>query len=290
MACHADVRTWHECSPEHFAPFKEEASKLQFLCVGQNCKPRQRVALAAADCRRQTPHAAATGATVRWPDFAVEETGGPVEEKLRVEVREPELCTRFVCRWVSGAKIGPSPDWVQMRLQAAGMRPVSNVVDAANFVMLELGKPTHTFNGAAVKGGTIIVRRALAGERLETLDHVERELTTDTLIIADRDGPIGIAGVMGGADSEITDDTTEIAIESAIFDAVSIRRTGHRYALRSEASLRFEKGQETRLARIGAVPVGAIGWEQLRSCSPGRRRRWEGRSGGMASHRHPGEH
>jgi phenylalanyl-tRNA synthetase beta chain len=145
-----------------------------------------------------------------------------------------------------------------MRLQAAGMRPVSNVVDAANYVMLELGKPTHTFNGAAVRDGTIIVRLARPGERLETLDHVERELTPDTLIIADASGPIGIAGVMGGADSEITDDTTEIAIESAVFDPVSIRRTGHRYALRSEASLRFEKGQETRLARIGADRVAQL--------------------------------
>ncbi len=145
-----------------------------------------------------------------------------------------------------------------MRLQAAGMRPVSNVVDASNYVMLELGKPTHTFDGGAVHDGTIVVRRALAGERLETLDHVVRELTPDTLIIADPRGPIGIAGVMGGAASEITDATTEIAIESAVFDPVSIRRTGHRYALRSEASLRFEKGQEARLARIGADRVAQL--------------------------------
>ena len=202
--------------------------------------------------------AAAAGAPVRWPEIAVEETGGPVADRLRVEVREPELCTRFVGRWISGVKIAPSPDWIQMRLQAAGMRPVSNVVDASNYVMLELGKPTHTFNGAAVREGTIIVRRALPGERLETLDHVDRELTTDTLIIADPSGPIGIAGVMGGAESEITDATTEIAIESAVFDPVSIRRTGHRYALRSEASLRFEKGQEFRLARIGADRVAQL--------------------------------
>ena len=202
--------------------------------------------------------AAATGAPVRWPDVDVEEAGGPVADRLRVEVREPELCTRFVGRWISGVKIAPSPDWIQMRLQAAGMRPVSNVVDASNYVMLELGKPTHTFNGAAVREGTIIVRRALPGERLETLDHVDRELTPDTLIIADPSGPIGIAGVMGGAESEITNATTEIAIESAVFDPVSIRRTGHRYALRSEASLRFEKGQEFRLARIGADRVAQL--------------------------------
>jgi phenylalanyl-tRNA synthetase beta chain len=219
-------------------------------------KPNRGDALCLIGLAREV--AAATGATVKWPEITVEETGGPIAGRLNVEIREPGLCPRFVGRWISGAKIGPSPDMIQMRLQAAGMRPVSNVVDASNYVMLELGKPTHTFNGAAVRGGTIIVRLAVVGERLETLDHVQRELTPDTLIIADASGPIGIAGVMGGADSEITDDTTEIAIESAVFDPVSIRRTGHRYALRSEASLRFEKGQETRLARIGADRVAQL--------------------------------
>ncbi len=219
-------------------------------------KPNRGDALCLIGLAREV--AAATGATVRWPDIAVREGDDPVSAHLRVEVREPELCTRFVGRWISGVKIGPSPDRIQMRLQAAGMRPVSNVVDASNYVMLELGKPTHTFNGAAVRDGTIIVRRATPGESLETLDHVQRELTPDTLIIADPHGPIGIAGVMGGADSEIADDTTDIAIESAIFDPVSIRRTGHRYALRSEASLRFEKGQEFRLARIGADRVAQL--------------------------------
>ncbi|MGD0861787.1 MAG: phenylalanine--tRNA ligase subunit beta [Candidatus Limnocylindrales bacterium] len=219
-------------------------------------KPNRGDALCLIGLAREV--AAATGAEVRWPEIAVDEKGGPVSDRLRVEVRETGLCTRFVGRWISDVRIGPSPDWVQMRLQAAGMRPVSNVVDASNYVMLELGKPTHTFNGAAVRDGTIVVRLARPGERLETLDHVDRELTPDTLIIADPSGPIGIAGVMGGAESEITADTTEIAIESAVFDPVSIRRTGHRYGLRSEASLRFEKGQEVRLARIGADRVAQL--------------------------------
>ena len=226
------------------------------IVLDVDVKPNRGDALCLIGLAREV--AAATGAAIRWPEIAVEEKGGPVGERFKVEVKEPELCTRFVGRWISGAKIGPSPDTMQMRLQAAGMRPVSNVVDASNYVMLELGKPNHTFNGAAVNDATIIVRLALAGERLETLDHVVRELTPDTLIIADPKGPIGIAGVMGGADSEITDATTEIAIESAIFDPVSIRRTGHRYALRSEASLRFEKGQEFRLARLGADRVAQL--------------------------------
>jgi phenylalanyl-tRNA synthetase beta chain len=219
-------------------------------------KPNRGDALCLIGLAREV--AAATGATVRWPEIAVDETGGSVGDHLKVDVRDPDLCTRFVGRWISGVRIGPSPDWVQMRLQAAGMRPVSNVVDASNYVMLELGKPTHTFDGAAVHDGAIIVRRAISGERLETLDHVVRELTPDTLVIADPEGPIAIAGVMGGADSEIAESTTEIAIESAIFDPVSIRRTGHRYGLRSEASLRFEKGQESRLDRVGADRVAQL--------------------------------
>jgi len=196
--------------------------------------------------------AAITGGTVRWPDISVPESGDATNEHVWVEVADKHLCPRFVARWVDGVKVGPSPFKVQLRLSAAGMRPVSNVVDASNYVMLELGKPIHTFDAASVSGGQIIVRSARDGEPLETLDHVQRVLTPDTLVIADARGAIGIAGVMGGAGSEVSDTTTAVIVESAIFDAVSIRRTAFRYALRSEASLRFEKGQESSLARVGA--------------------------------------
>ncbi len=195
---------------------------------------------------------AVTGAPVRFPPTDPVETGPSITERLVVEVEEPSLCTRFVGRWVGGVTIGPSPDHVQMRLIAAGQRPVSNVVDASNYVMLELGKPIHTFDAAAVHDGRIIVRLARAGEHFETLDHVDRELDADTLMIADPQGYLGIAGVMGGTASEVGEGTTDVIVESAIFDPVSIRRTAFRYALRSEASLRFEKGQEHRLARLGA--------------------------------------
>jgi phenylalanyl-tRNA synthetase beta chain len=196
--------------------------------------------------------AAITGAPLRFPDWSVPETGPDVTERLSVDVREPDLCPRFVGRWVSDVTVGPSPDWVQMRLQAAGMRPISNVVDASNYVMVELGKPIHTFDAASVRDGRIVVRRATAGERLETLDHVTRDLDPDTLVIADADGPVAIGGIMGSAGSEVSDATTDVIVESAIFDPVNIRRSAFRYALRSDASLRFEKGQEWRLARIGA--------------------------------------
>ncbi|TMD29372.1 MAG: hypothetical protein E6I94_06770, partial [Chloroflexi bacterium] len=173
-------------------------------------------------------------------------------------VREPSLCTRFVARGVRGVTARPAPDRVQMRLLAAGMRPVSNVVDASNTVMLELGKPTHAFDAAAVHEGRIIVRLAKQGERLVTLDHVDRELDPEALVIADPAGILAIAGIIGGEASEVSDATRDVVIESAIFDPVSIRRTGHRYGLRSEASLRFEKGQEFRLARIGADRVARL--------------------------------
>ncbi len=197
--------------------------------------------------------AAVTGATVRFPETdPPEHPEDRIGERLRVDVEEAGLCSRFVGRWVSGVRVGPAPELVQRRLIAAGQRSVSNVVDVSNYVMLELGKPIHTFDAAAVHDGRIVVRLARAGERLETLDHVVRELDPETLVIADPKGPIGIAGVMGSATSEIGEATTDVIVESAIFDPVSIRRTAFRYALRSEASLRFEKGQEHRLARLGA--------------------------------------
>lgn len=213
-------------------------------------KPNRGDALSLVGLAREV--SAVTGAPVRFPETDPVETGPPIAEKLRVDVEEPPLCTRFVGRWVGGVTVGPSPDGVQMRLLAAGQRPVSNVVDVSNYVMLELGKPIHTFDAAAVHDGRIVVRLAREGERLETLDHVDRELSPDTLIIADPSGPIGIAGVMGGAESEIGPETKDVVVESAVFDPISIRRTAFRYALRSEASLRFEKGQEHRLAKLGA--------------------------------------
>jgi phenylalanyl-tRNA synthetase beta chain len=213
-------------------------------------KPNRGDALSIVGLAREV--AALTGSPLRFPPTDAVESGPPVSASLAVEVEDPDLCPRFVGRWISGVTIGPSPDQVQMRLLAAGQRPISNVVDASNYVMLELGKPIHTFDAAAVHGGRIVVRRARPGERLETLDHVDRELHPETVVIADPDGPIAIGGVMGGAASEIGPETTDVVVESAIFDPVSIRRTATRYALRSEASLLFEKGQEWRMARLGA--------------------------------------
>jgi phenylalanyl-tRNA synthetase beta chain len=219
-------------------------------------KPNRGDALSILGLAREV--AAATRTPLIWPDLEVEESGDASSDHIGVVVEEPGLCTRFVGRYVEGVTIRPAPWEVQRRLIAAGVRPISNVVDTSNYVMLELGKPVHTFDAAAVKDGRISVRLAQPGERLETLDHVQRELTTDTLLISGTKGPLALAGVMGGADSEIAEQTTDIIIESAIFDPVSVRRTAFRFGLRSEASLRFEKGQEYRMARLGADRTASL--------------------------------
>lgn len=213
-------------------------------------KPNRGDALCMLGLAREV--SAATGVPLRPPVIEVPESGDRTDAHLVVEVEDATLCSRFVGRFIDGVRVGPSPPDIQRRLTAAGVRPISNVVDASNYVMLELGKPIHTFDADAVRDGRIIVRTARPGERLETLDHVERELDAETLLIADPTGPLAIAGIMGGAASEVSEGTRRVVVESAIFDAVSIRRSAFRYALRSEASLRFEKGQEHRLARLGA--------------------------------------
>ena len=216
-------------------------------------KPNRGDALSLVGLAREV--SAITGAPLRWPDVDPPEDDRDVATLLAVEVRDVAWCPRFVGRWVDGVTVGPSPDRVQMRLRAAGQRPISNVVDVSNYVMLELGKPIHAYDAdhVAERDGRrqLVVRRAVAGERLETIDHQARELDAETLVIADDREPLGIAGIMGGAASEVGPATTRVIVESAIFDPIAIRRTGQRYGLRSEASLRFEKGIESRLARIG---------------------------------------
>ena len=239
------------------APIGRDLSEIYGdVVLDVDVKPNRGDALSLLGLAREV--SAATGAPVREPSVDLVETGRPTSERLAVEVLEPGLCPRFVARWVAGLRVAPSPDQIQIRLRAAGMRPVSDVVDASNYVMLELGKPIHTFDALAIHEGRLIVRLARPGEELETLDHVERRLDPETLVIADPAGVLAIAGVIGGAASEVSESTRDVVIESAIFDPISIRRTGQRYALRSEASLRFEKGQESRLARIGADRVAAL--------------------------------
>ena len=167
---------------------------------------------------------------------------GSIAEWLRVRVEEPKLCPRYSARVVKNVKIAPSPKWMRDRLRACGVRPINNIVDITNYVMLEYGQPMHSFDYACLDGAEIVVRRAREGEPMNTLDDQERKLDADMLVIADAKKPVGIAGVMGGANSEITDNTKMVVFESANFNGTSIRLTSRRLGMRTESSGRYEKG------------------------------------------------
>ena len=177
-----------------------------------------------------------------FPVIMVNETGESIEGKASVAIEAHDLCTRFTSRLVTNVTIEPSPLWMQNRLRNSGIRPINNVVDVTNYVMLELGQPMHAYDYDCVADHTLIARRAKAGETLTTLDGNERELDESMLIIADTKGPIGVAGVMGGLTSEVTDKTTNVLFEAAVFNGPSIRRTSKALGMRSEASGRFERG------------------------------------------------
>ncbi len=196
--------------------------------------------------------AALTDAEFRPPVIDYPEGEAEAGEFIEVEIADPDLCSRYVAAIVTGVEIGPSPYLIQRRLRAAGMRPINNVVDATNYVMLELGQPIHAFDYEKIRGRKIIVRRAGGDRSFTTLDGLRRDLLPDTLLIADAEGPVAIAGVMGGAESEVTSETRNVLIESANFNRVSIRRTSRLLGLRTEASLRFEKGLDPHLPPEGA--------------------------------------
>ena len=163
-------------------------------------------------------------------------------EGLKVSIEAPDLCYRYIARVVKNVKIGQSPEWLKRRLKACGVRSINNIVDITNYVMLEMGQPMHAFDINSIEGKQIIVRRAKNGEKITTLDEVERELDENNLVIADKNKPVAIAGVMGGLNSEIEKDTETVVFESAVFYGGSVRKTSKKVGLRTEASSRFEKG------------------------------------------------
>ena len=193
---------------------------------------------------------AITGQPVRVPEIGYPEDGPPVDTLAKVTIADPDLCLRYTASVITGIQIGPSPAWMQDRLTRAGLRPINNVVDVTNYVMLEFNQPLHAFDLATVTDRHVVVRRASPGEKFTTLDGVERTLTNDTLMIADPAQAIGIGGVMGGANSEITAATTTMLLESATFHNLNNRRSATNLNLRTEASLRFEKGLRAELAPI----------------------------------------
>lgn len=192
--------------------------------------------------------AAVLGKELRMPDMSVKEVaGGSAADMAAIEVDAKDLCSRFAVRVLKNIKIGPSPEWMQKHLRACGMRPISNVVDVTNYVMLELGQPMHAYDYDKVGGHKLIVRRAADGEKLVTLDGQERILTPDMITIADPDHAVGLGGVMGGLETEVTGETVNVMLEAATFNGPSIRRTSKALGLRSEASGRFERGVDTVL-------------------------------------------
>ncbi len=186
--------------------------------------------------------AALTGASVTPPELKAKSVGGRAEELTSVVIEDADLCPRYAARVVRGVKIGPSPEWLVKRLQAIGQRPINNVADITNFVMHEMGQPLHAFDLATLDERRIVVRRARAGEKLKTLDGVERELDERMLVIADASRAVAVAGVMGGEATEISSSTTDVLVESAYFDPQSVRQTSKRLGLQTEASYRFERG------------------------------------------------
>lgn len=179
---------------------------------------------------------------VNYPELTIGESQEEVTGLVKIEVMDTDLCPRYTGQIIKNVKIGPSPRWMQQRLTAAGIRPINNVVDITNYVLLEYNQPLHAFDFDKIAGKKIIVRRAREGEKLLTLDDKEWELSPEMLVIADSEKPIGLAGVMGGGNSEITEETTTVFLEAAYFDPVSIRKTSRGLGLISDSSYRFERG------------------------------------------------
>lgn len=186
--------------------------------------------------------AAILGKEVKLPDVRFKEIDKTTEKVAQVEIKDPDLCHRYVAKVVEGVEIKPSPQWLQHKLRCAGMRPINNVVDITNYVLMEMGQPLHAFDYDFLREGKIIVRKAHKNEKIITLDGNERNLTDEMLLITDPEKAVAIAGVMGGLNSEVTEKTTTVLIESAYFNPVNVRRTSTALGLRSEASIRFEKG------------------------------------------------
>ncbi|MHC4830369.1 MAG: phenylalanine--tRNA ligase subunit beta, partial [Planctomycetota bacterium] len=187
--------------------------------------------------------AAGLAKSITEPVILLEESSTEQAVKLAsVFVEAKDLCPRYTARVIRGVKIGPSPAWLQQRLEAIDVRPVNNVVDVTNFVLHECGQPLHAFDFATLKGAEIVVRRGREGETITAIDGTSYSLTRDTLVIADQERPVAIAGIMGGQDTEISEGTTDILLESAYFDPVCTRRAVRRLGLRSDSSHRFERG------------------------------------------------
>src|SRR5262245_203008 len=202
--------------------------------------------------------AAIYGGLLRMPKFELHEGTRPAADVFSISIEAPDQCGRYCGRYIEGVKIGPSPDWLKNRLEALGVRSINNVADVTNYVMLELSQPLHAFDADTLAKRKIIVRRARPGEKMTTLDGVERNLDPSMLMIADAERSIAVAGVMGGAPTEISSGTTNVLLESANFNPFSIRKTSRALGLSTEASYRFERGADIEMARFACDRAAAL--------------------------------
>ena len=198
--------------------------------------------------------AAQLGLQLKYPDFSPprDEADPSTQLSTEVSIENRELCPRYAARVLSGFTIGESPDWLKARLEAVGQRPINNIVDITNYVLLEVGHPLHAFDYHKLEEHRIIVRAAKPSERLTTLDGFERQLDSSMLVIGDARQPVAMAGIMGGEESEVSHDTRVILLESAYFNPASVRHTAKKLGLRTEASFRFERGADPQ------IPVQAL--------------------------------
>lgn len=228
--------------------------------------------------------AATYGIALRYPEISLKESAsGKTEDLISVEIQNPQLCPRYVARAVKNVKIEPSPRWMRKRLRAAGVRPINNIVDITNYVMLEMGQPMHAFDVDTIKDRKIIVRNAKEGERITTLDGVERQLDPSMLVISDPEKAVAIAGVMGGENSKISEHAEAVLFESANFYGPNVRITAKKVGLRTDASSKYEKGLDPNLAleavNRAAQLVELLGCGEIVpgvvDCYPNRRDTWE---------------
>lgn len=220
-------------------PF-DEALGIKDLIMEIGVTPNRGDCLSVVGIAREV--AALCKTTLRYPSTSVVQTGPPIDTLTSVTVDDPQGCPRYTARLIQDVCIGPSPNWLKNRVEALGVRSINNIVDVTNYVMLELGQPLHAFDFNRLRGRRIVVRKAGPGERFTTLDDVERDLPEGAVMICDGVGPVAIGGIMGGLNSEIATDTTDVLIESAYFDPMSIRRTSRRLGLKTESAYRFERG------------------------------------------------
>jgi len=201
---------------------------------------------------------AMVGATLQQPDPVITESGSLITQKTSVTIEDADLCPRYAARLIENVKIGPSPEWLSRRLESVGMRSINNVVDITNFVMMELGQPLHAFDFNLLREHRIQVRRAHDGDQFTTLDGQARTLMESDLVICDGVGPVALAGIMGGGNSEVSPETTDILLESAYFNPSTIRRTGKRLGLHTESSHRFERGTDVDMVPLALDRAAAL--------------------------------